>query len=156
MTGRQDADGQTMACIMQVPPLIRCFVSTDLKNAYALLAANGWSHRIESQDDLARLTEASQTVMVAVAGEQIIGFARAITDGLSNGYLSMVVVSPDHRGQGTGRRLVEAVMGTNEGITWVLRASRSQAPQFFARLGFEPSQDAMERKRRSLVCRGTT
>lgn len=136
-----------MPGIMHSLPLIRCFAPTDLPKAYALLVTNGWAHRIADQDYLQRLINASQTVMVAVAGDKVIGFARAITDGLSNGYLSMVVVAPDHRGQGTGRKLIEAVMGTNEDITWVLRASRSQAPEFFAQLGFVPSEQAMERKR---------
>lgn len=136
-----------MTRMMQASPLIRCFAPTDLPNAYALLVTNGWAHRIADQDYLQRLINGSQTVMVAVAGDKVIGFARAITDGLSNGYLSMVVVAPDHRGQGTGRKLIEAVMGTNEDITWVLRASRSQAPEFFAQLGFVPSEQAMERKR---------
>lgn len=128
-------------------PCIRRFVPADLDNVYALLVANGWSHRIASPAYLERLIHASQTVLVAQAGDTVIGFARAITDGLSNGYLSMVVVAPDHRGQGTGRQLVEAVMGPDDGITWVLRASRSQAPQFFAKLGFVASEQAMERKR---------
>jgi N-acetylglutamate synthase-like GNAT family acetyltransferase len=58
-----------------------------------------------------------------------------------------VVVAPGYRGQGTGRRLVEAVTGTDPGITWVLRAGRAQAPQFFAKLGFVASEEAMERRR---------
>jgi ribosomal protein S18 acetylase RimI-like enzyme len=78
----------------------------------------------------------------------VVGFARAITDGLSNGYLSMVVVAPEFRRQGVGRTLVEEVTAGSPAITWVLRAGREGANEFFARLGFEPSTVAMERKRR--------
>lgn len=138
---------QKMPGTMHSSPLIRCFAPTDLPSAYALLVTNGWAHRIADQDYLQRLINASQTVMVAAAGDKVVGFARAITDGLSNGYLSMVVVAPEHRGWGTGRKLVEAVTGANDSVTWVLRASRSQAPSFFAKLGFVPSEQAMERKR---------
>lgn len=80
-------------------------------------------------------------------GQQIVGFARGITDGISNGYLSMVVVDGQHRRTGIGRALVEHVMGDNRDITWVLRAGREGAEAFFASLGFETSMIAMERLR---------
>lgn len=90
----------------------------------------------------------SQRVAVALLGEQIVGFARAITDEVSNGYLSMVVVDDQHRRKGIGRALVEYVMGDNPDITWVLRAGREGAEAFFAGLGFQTSVIAMERQRR--------
>jgi ribosomal protein S18 acetylase RimI-like enzyme len=93
------------------------------------------------------LIQNSQRTAVALSGEQIIGFARGITDGLSNGYLSMVVVDVQHQRKGVGRALVEHVMGDNPDITWVLRAGREGAETFFASLGFETSVIAMERPR---------
>ena len=92
-----------------MPAQIRSFAPSDLEGCHCLLTANGWAHRIADQAYLERLIGASQRVMVAVADDQIVGFARAITDGLSNGYISMVVVAPSHRGAGhraqLGRRL---------------------------------------------------
>ena len=49
-------------------------------------------------------------------------FARAITHGLSNGYLSVVVVGTC-RGQGIGKALVEQIISSDPNMTWVLRAS---------------------------------
>jgi N-acetylglutamate synthase-like GNAT family acetyltransferase len=119
----------------------------DLLAVYQLLTTTGWEHRIGSLHQLQQLVDASQQAWVAQHDGAVLGFARAITDGLSNGYLSMVVVHPQHRGQGMGRALVEAVVGGNDQITWVLRAGRDGARDFFARLGFAPSTDAMERRR---------
>ncbi len=79
--------------------------------------------------------------------DQIIGFARGLSDGQSNGYLSMVVVAEAYRGHGVGRRLVEHAIGTAPNITWMLRAGREGAAGFFAKLGFELSPVAMERRR---------
>lgn len=126
---------------------IREFTASDLEATYRLLAANGWSHRIPDETFLARLIAASQHAWVAVVDGEIAGFARALTDGLSNGYLSMVVVAAPFRGRGIGRALVERIVGAEENVTWVLRAGRDGAPAFFAKLGFVYSTLAMERPR---------
>ena len=117
---------------------------SELDGAYALLAANGWAKRIGTPEEFSRLIENSQRAAVAVVGVQVVGFARGITDGLSNGYLSMVVVSPAHRTQGIGRALVQHIIGSNQAVTWVLRAGREGASEFFAKLGFSVSSVAME------------
>ena len=97
---------------------------------------------------MAGLIAASQRTAVAVEVQQIIGFARAITDGISNGYLSMVVVAEPFRRQGVGQVLIKHIVGEEESITWVLRAGREGAPEFFAKLGFVEFTVAMELKRR--------
>jgi GNAT superfamily N-acetyltransferase len=126
---------------------IREIAASDLEAVYRLLGANGWAHRIPDEACLARLVAASQHACVAVLDGEIAGFARALSDGLSNGYLSMVVVAAPFRGRGIGRALVEHIVGAEENITWVLRAGRDGAPAFFARLGFVHSTLAMERPR---------
>lgn len=78
---------------------IRSYSTADLGSAFQLLTTNGWSHRIPDRQFLERLVSASQRVVVAVSQDQVVGFARAITDGLSNGYLSMVVVAAEWRGK---------------------------------------------------------
>ena len=128
---------------MQIHNLLR----SELDGVYALLSANGWSSRVGTREQLSALVDNSQRTAVAVVGEQVVGFARGITDGLSNGYLSMVVVSPAHRNQGIGRGLVQHVTGSNQNVTWILRAGREGATTFFAKLGFSVSSVAMERTR---------
>jgi ribosomal protein S18 acetylase RimI-like enzyme len=110
--------------------------------------ASGWAHRVGDVEQLGRLISASQQAIVAVADNEIVGFARAITDGISNGYLSMVVVAESYRRRGIGQALVERLVGSEPNITWVLRAGREGAAGFFAKLGFSTSTTAMERPRR--------
>lgn len=127
---------------------VRDLQPAETQSVRLFLGQHGWSHRTGSAEHFAQLIEHSQRTAVAVQGEHIIGFARGITDGLSNGYLSMVVVDEQHRRAGIGRALVEHIMGDNPDITWVLRAGREGAETFFASLGFETSVIAMERPRR--------
>ena len=127
---------------------VRDLQPAETQSVRQFLGQHGWGHRTGSAEHFAQLIEHSQRTAVAVQGERIIGFARGITDGLSNGYLSMVVVDDQHRREGIGRALVEHIMGDNPDITWVLRAGREGAETFFASQGFETSVIAMERPRR--------
>jgi ribosomal protein S18 acetylase RimI-like enzyme len=126
---------------------LRRIQASELSSVHELLCANGWRERIGSVQQFGSLVEASQVADVAVIEGRVVGFVRAITDGQSNGYLSMLVVASAHRGRGIGRRLVERAMGANTRVTWVLRAGREGAAEFFAKLGFEHSSLAMERRR---------
>lgn len=121
--------------------------SEEVPQVYALLQAHGWAHRLGDLAQFTQLIEASQVADVAVVDGQVVGFVRGITDGLSNGYLSMLVVAAAHRRKGIGRKLVEHTIAANTSVTWVLRAGREGAPEFFAKLGFVASPTAMERLR---------
>lgn len=127
---------------------IRSAAASDADAIHRLLCANGWAHRIADAAHLGRLISASQQAVVALSADgEIVGFARAIGDGISNGYLSMVVVAEPLRRQGIGQALVQHILGSGTDITWVLRAGRPGAAEFFAKLGFSPSSAAMERPR---------
>jgi ribosomal protein S18 acetylase RimI-like enzyme len=78
----------------------------------------------------------------------VVGYVRAITDGVSNGYIGTTAVAPTHRRQGIARRMVAHLIGDDDRITWVLRAGRGGAQEFWASVGFVPSAVAMERLRR--------
>lgn len=126
---------------------VRNLLSTEVESARLLLCAHGWAHRIESPEWFSRLVAASQRTAVAVDSGEVVGFARGVTDGLSNGYLSMVVVAPSHRGKGVGSSLVRHIVGENSSVTWVVRTGREGAREFFAQSGFVMSSEAMERVR---------
>jgi len=127
---------------------VRAIQPPEYEAARRLLLAGGWNdHRVSDRGSFALLLERSQACLVALVDGQVVGFARALTDGLSNGYISMVVVAEAYRRRGIGTTLVRAVMGGDSNITWVLRAGREGVAGFYEKLGFVPSQVAMERPR---------
>jgi GNAT superfamily N-acetyltransferase len=111
------------------------------------LAGVGWQERVSDPERFRELMERTGRAVVAWDDSRVIGFARALCDEVSNGYISMVAVAADRRGLGVGRKLIEELIGEDDRrITWVLRAG-SGSRGFWEKMGFKVSEVAMERVR---------
>ncbi|MFL6468721.1 MAG: GNAT family N-acetyltransferase [Pyrinomonadaceae bacterium] len=120
--------------------------SSDLEAIRAFLAQNGWEKRVEDVGRFRLMIENASRTVVAFDGTRVVGFARALCDDVSNGYIGTVAVAEDKRAQGIGREVVNRVMGDDPNITWVLRAGRG-SENFWKKMGFSESEIAMERTR---------
>ena len=118
----------------------------DYEKIRLFLSENGWEKRVAHKDKFHKMMENADRTVVAFEGERVIGFARALCDGVSNGYIGTVAVAADFRGRGIGRELVERLIGDDTNITWVLRAGRGSR-EFWEKMGFTASNIAMEKTR---------
>jgi len=120
----------------------------DLEQLAVLFVSAGWNERARDRTKLAALVANSRFVVSAWDGERLVGFARAISDGVSNAYVSTVAVLPPYRGRGIGREIVRRLVA-GEGktaIRWVLHA-RGELHRFYAENGFQPAPDMLWRDR---------
>jgi GNAT superfamily N-acetyltransferase len=82
----------------------------------------------------------------------MVGFARAVSDGVDLAYLTDVYVLASHRGQGLGRAIVQEMIedGPGRDFRWMLHTS--DAHGLYRNFGFsEPDRRYMERPGRQAV-----
>ena len=110
-----------------------------------LMIDTGWGKRVQDPERFGRMMEGADRTVVALDGDRVVGFARALFDDASNGYISMVAVATAWRGEGIGRELVKRLMDVKapSQITWVLRSARDSTG-FWEKMGFRKSDVAME------------
>ena len=85
----------------------RSIAKGDLADVIALCEAEGWPSFSEDPERVWRaLTGAGVTTVVAATAGRVVGFVQMQSDGAIQAHLSLVLVGPQHRGQGIGTRLV--------------------------------------------------
>ena len=80
----------------------------------------------------------SEPVISVWDGDRLIGFSRATSDGIYRATIWDVVIHPDYRGAGLGRKLVETVLShprMNRVERVYLMTTHQQS--FYERIGFE-------------------
>ena len=117
-----------------------------LRAIVGLYRQAGWWPEVEEVDYglLARLVRQSHCFAVALAGEELIGMGRAISDGVSDAYVQDVMVDLRWRRVGIGSRIVRLILERlrADGLYWVaLIAERGSAP-FYGQFGFEEMENA--------------
>lgn len=81
-------------------------------------------------------------------GGTMVGFGRAVSDGVALAYLADVFVHPAHRRRGVGTALVTAIIddGPGAGFRWMLHTA--DAHDLYAKFGFRrPDDTYLERPR---------
>jgi ribosomal protein S18 acetylase RimI-like enzyme len=91
-------------------------------------------HELTDATIHAQLT-GSKWVFSAWSDKQLIGFVRAISDGVTNAYILSMMVHPQFQRRGIGRALIDRLANLSPSIRWVLH-TQDGATEFYRRLGF--------------------
>ena len=127
----------------------------DLSQLKALFdVAAFWWAKDRQIADLEIAIANSAPVISVWDGARLIGFARAISDGIYRATIWDVVVHPDYQGAGIGRKLVETVL-SHPRLNRVERVYLTTTYQkaFYERVGFEENDiNTMVLHNRPLPC----
>jgi GNAT superfamily N-acetyltransferase len=110
----------------------------DLDVIWTFLSTEAYWHRWRTRADVEEQVRKAWRVVgiyEKVSGDQV-GFARAISDGVSDAYLADVFVLPAHRGRGLGKLIVSTMIdeGPGANFRWVLFTA--DAHELYRRFGF--------------------
>lgn len=114
----------------------------DLEQLAVLFASAGWHERAADRARLRQQLVGAMFVVSAWEGDTLVGFARAISDGATNAYISTVAVLPEYQGRGIGRELVRRLTSGREGIVFVLHA-RPEVIAFYLKCGFQHADNML-------------
>lgn len=107
---------------------------TKLLNLFQI--ATFWANTRQSSDMMIAL-ENSDPVVTVWDADQLIGFARATSDGIYRATIWDVVIDPDYQGAGLGRKLVQTVL-SHPKMSKVERIylMTTHQQKFYERIGF--------------------
>jgi ribosomal protein S18 acetylase RimI-like enzyme len=88
--------------------------------------------------------EASHTTVFAYDGDALIGFGRAISDGVYQAAVYDCAVLPEYQGRGIGKRIVETILSRLPACNVVLYAAPGKEG-FYEKLGFRRMKTGMAR-----------
>lgn len=110
----------------------------DLSQLQALFKVGAFWAQDRRLEDLSVAIANSEPTISAWNGDWLIGFARATSDGIYRATIWDVVIHPDYRGAGLGRKLVETVLShprMNRVERIYLFTTYQQ--RFYEKIGFE-------------------
>jgi GNAT superfamily N-acetyltransferase len=112
----------------------------DFRATSDLIKASYWGGA--RTDELNRRAFASSLCAAAYLDGKQVGFGRLVTDYTVFAYLSDILVWPQHRGRGIGKRLVQALLDHPDLASvphFCLRTD--DAHELYGKFDFEPSTD---------------
>jgi ribosomal protein S18 acetylase RimI-like enzyme len=118
----------------------------DVDELHRFLAHEAYWAKGRPRETVERLVLEAQRVVGLYRADRMLGFCRAVSDGVSFAYLADVYVHPEVRGRGLGSELVREMIdkGAYADRKWLLHTEDAHA--FYEELGFaRPGYKVMER-----------
>ncbi|MED3972838.1 GNAT family N-acetyltransferase [Priestia megaterium] len=103
----------------------------------------GWKNHDEEK--VKKVFQSSNVVAVAYDENKIVGFGRALSDGVFNAAIYDVVVDKHYQNQGIGQQIIENLLAQLNDISCVHLVSTAGNEEFYRKAGFRKMKTGMAR-----------
>jgi ribosomal protein S18 acetylase RimI-like enzyme len=115
-----------------------------------LYRIGGWWKESYDHSGIKKLIKRSFAFAVVIDKdkEKTIGMGRIISDGTSDAYLQDLIVIPEYRNKGIGKKLVNFLLECclSKGIRWIGLIAEPNQDGFYSSIGFKPMKDYIPMK----------
>lgn len=119
----------------------------DVVQLGALFRAVGFGRRSDPES-LQAMLDGTRWMVSAWRGPELLGFCRAVSDGVSSAYVTSVAVFPQHQRQGVGREMMRRLLADRPEVKFTLHTSPA-GRALYRSVGFADGADYMLRPRLS-------
>ena len=114
----------------------------DLDALWSFLSTGAYWARWRDRETVGRQVASAWRVAGAYEpGGRMVGFARALSDGVALAYLADVYVLPEFRGRGAGTALVAMMIDQGPGAAFRWMLHTADAHGLYRKFGFGPPDD---------------
>ncbi|QTL47976.1 MULTISPECIES: GNAT family N-acetyltransferase [Priestia] len=103
----------------------------------------GWKNH--DKNKIKKIFQSSNVVAVAYDENKIVGFGRALSDGVFNAAIYDVVVDKHFQNQGIGQQIIENLLAQLNDISCVHLVSTAGNEEFYRKAGFRKMKTGMAR-----------
>ncbi len=123
-----------MVKISQISPGAAKSCAPQVQRLYELA---GWSEPGSCPESVERAIKNSHCAFGAFDGSKMVGFFRALSDGVSDAYLLDLFVDPEYRGRGIAGELAARIVAKlkSDGIEWITAISTPEAKNIYLKIG---------------------
>ncbi|WP_335871487.1 GNAT family N-acetyltransferase [Bacillus sp. 2205SS5-2] len=112
----------------------------EMNEIYSLV---GWTKH--TKENIKLVFDASNVFVFAMENGRLVGFGRAITDGVFNAVIYDVLVHPEFQKQGIARRMMEDILSQLSEVSCVHLISTTGKEDFYHKIGFKRMKTGMAR-----------
>jgi len=106
-----------------------------------LYKAGGWWKEDYDESGIKNLIKGSFCFAVVIdkKTKKTIGMGRILSDGVSDGYLQDLVILPEYRKKGIGKKLTKSLVDycKSKGVNWIALISEPGQEEFYKKIGFK-------------------